>query len=75
MLRTLAVAHEAVSIAFPAISTGVCGYPIVPAIDVAVDTVTGFLDQTATRIDQVVFCCFGSEAYEVCCSTLLAHQR
>ena len=56
----LAVAHKLKTIAFPAISCGIYGYPIPEAARIAVDAVTGFLagDQT---LEKIVFACFGSE--------------
>jgi O-acetyl-ADP-ribose deacetylase (regulator of RNase III) len=62
----LAVAHGVRSIAFPAISCGIYGYPIPDAARVAVRTVAGFLaDERA--IEQVILVCFGEavlEAYQ-----------
>lgn len=57
--RSLEVAVEngVRSIAFPAISTGVYGYPKGEALEVAVTTVKDFLERTGCGID-VVFCCF-----------------
>ena len=57
---TLAVAHGVRSIAFPAISCGVYGYPIAAAAQIAIDTTVTFLrdDQTLT---EVIFACFGQE--------------
>jgi O-acetyl-ADP-ribose deacetylase len=62
----LAVANGVRSIAFPAISCGIYGYPIPDAARIAVRTVGEFLagDQS---IGQVLFVCFGRdvlEAYE-----------
>jgi O-acetyl-ADP-ribose deacetylase (regulator of RNase III) len=56
----LALEHGLASIAFPAISTGIFGYPLQRATDIAVDTVRAVLsdDQTITR---VVFTAFGAE--------------
>jgi O-acetyl-ADP-ribose deacetylase len=47
-------------IAFPAISTGVYGYPLEHASRVAIATVRGELARNPV-IEQVVFCCFGAE--------------
>ena len=47
-------------IAFPAISTGVYGYPMEAATCVAITTVREALARELT-IEQVVFCCFGAE--------------
>jgi O-acetyl-ADP-ribose deacetylase len=51
----LARSHGLVSIAFPAISTGVHGYPPDQAAEIAVATVVGSLRGDPLR---VVFCCF-----------------
>ncbi|HEV2737068.1 MAG TPA: O-acetyl-ADP-ribose deacetylase [Candidatus Elarobacter sp.] len=52
-------AHE---VAFPAISTGVYGYPLDAATTIAVETVSSFLRDHATP-ERVIFCCF-NEATE-----------
>jgi O-acetyl-ADP-ribose deacetylase len=56
----LAVTHGVKTIAFPAISCGVYGYPIPEAARIAVGTVSAFLAEDRT-IDQVIFACFGSD--------------
>ena len=48
------------SIAFPAISTGIFGYPLARATGIAVDTVRAVLNQDET-ITRVVFTAFGAE--------------
>lgn len=53
----LASRHALKSIAFPAISTGVYGYPFEPAARVAVRSVSGHLD-TRDLPEHVIFCCF-----------------
>ena len=50
----LAVEHGIDSIAFPAISTGVYGYPSGPAAEIAIETVV----RTSLRPATVIFCCF-----------------
>jgi O-acetyl-ADP-ribose deacetylase len=50
---TVAQQHGLKSIAFPAISTGIYGYPKEPAAEIAVRTV-----KAQAWIDQVIFCCF-----------------
>ena len=57
-------------IAFPAISTGIYGYPVKSATTIAVDAVGRFLaGEQVPR--QVIFCCFGDEAGELYRSIIL----
>ena len=64
--RSLAVADElgARSVAFPAISTGIYGYPLEGATDVAVLTVR----DTPSSLERVRFVCFDDR-------TLAAYQE
>jgi len=55
----LAEGVAAKSIAFPAISTGVYGYPIEPATEIALRAAAAHLD-TARFPERVVFCCFSA---------------
>lgn len=59
--RSLEVAVEngVKTIAFPAISTGVYGYPIEEACKIAVETVKAFLENDDT-IEKVIFVCFSA---------------
>ena len=53
----LAVAHNIETIAFPAISCGVYGYPIPEAARIAIGTTVEYLSTNAS-LKQVVFACF-----------------
>lgn len=58
-----AVEYRANSIAFPAISCGIYGYPIAAASQIAMRTVTDFI-RTDTLIERVVFACFTEEVLQ-----------
>lgn len=60
----LAKQNDIHSIAFPAISTGVYGYPIDEAIPVAVLTVTKWLEENADYDISVIFSCFDENTLE-----------
>ena len=55
----LASQHRIMSIAFPAISCGVFGYPVDQAIAVAVREAQAWLDANEAPA-RLVFCCFGA---------------
>ena len=57
----LAAEQGVASISFPAISTGVYGFPVPRAARIAVRTVSSELDARAS-IRRVVLCCFGAES-------------
>lgn len=61
----LAKEHELHSIAFPAISTGVYGYPLEDATEIAVKTVAQWLEAHADYAMQVIFCCFDARTERV----------
>ena len=63
--RCMELAHEynLRSVAFPAISTGVYGYPSIPAAVIAVATVSESLSRN-TSIEKVLFVCFNSRTRE-----------
>jgi O-acetyl-ADP-ribose deacetylase (regulator of RNase III) len=56
----LAVEHQVGSIAFPAISTGIYGFPLGPATRIAVDTVRTAMEQEPV-VKEVLFACFSPE--------------
>lgn len=57
----LADANDVASIAFPAISTGVYGYPLAAATAIAIAETRAYL-ATGGPIGRIVFACFGAEA-------------
>lgn len=58
----LAVAHEARTVAFPQISTGVYGFPLRRAAGIAVAEIADFLSRE-TRIEEVRCVCFNADSY------------
>ena len=50
------------SIAFPSISTGVYGFPLERATEIALEETKKFL-QTDKSLNRVIFVCFGEKAY------------
>jgi len=64
----MAMEHGVRTIAFPAISTGVYGYPIDEACGIAVTAVKAYLSEADAPIE-VIFCCFSNRdlfAYNMC---------
>lgn len=53
------------TVAFPSISTGVYGYPVEKAAQVAVEAVRRFLEQFPDAIDMVVWVLFDDRTYAV----------
>ncbi|OHV86974.1 O-acetyl-ADP-ribose deacetylase [Mesorhizobium sp. ORS 3428] len=64
--RSLEIArdHDCRTIAFPAISTGIYRFPKDEATEIAVSTVSDFLQQNAVP-DTVTFCCFDEPTAEL----------
>jgi O-acetyl-ADP-ribose deacetylase len=59
---SLAREHRLASIAFPAISTGVYGFPPARAARIAVGTVAAEMGKVPSSFERIVFCCFSPEA-------------
>lgn len=59
---TLAVDNRLKTIAFPAISCGVYGYPVRHAAKIAVDEVAAFLTRDE-YIEEVIFACFSEDIF------------
>jgi len=64
--RSLEVAleNDIKTIAFPNISTGVYGYPKIEAAEIAIKSVSEFVN-TYPEIEEVIFCVFDDENYEI----------
>lgn len=58
------------SISFPAISTGIFGFPIERCAEIMLKTTIGYL-QEQTGLEKVVFCLFGQDSYEVFTNQLM----
>ena len=58
----LALHHSLKSLAFPAISTGVYGFPAGPAAKIAVTTVREVVMAHPEAFADVVFCCFSEDS-------------
>jgi len=56
----LAVDHGLASLAFPAISCGVYGFPLGHAAEIATAEVVAFAREPGS-LERVVFCCFGAD--------------
>lgn len=67
----LAAEHKLESIAFSSISTGVYGYPVNEAAQVAIGTVVKFLVEENTTIRRVVFVLFNHKTYDAYVAALL----
>jgi O-acetyl-ADP-ribose deacetylase (regulator of RNase III) len=58
------------SIAFPAISTGIFGFPITRCARAMLPTAKSYLGNTKTGLEQVIFCLYDDEIYGVFSETL-----
>lgn len=53
------------TIAFPAISTGVYGFPIEKATKIAIETTTNFLKDKDSSLREIIFVCFSQRDYSI----------
>ena len=71
----LAAEHGVRTIAFPAISTGVYGFPKERAARIAVNTVRDFLASGKHDLERVIFCCFDDACVQAHEKALAAAER
>ena len=57
------------SVAFPAISTGIFGFPLDRCAKIMLSVASNFLKKQ-TMIEKVVFCLFGKKSYDTFCAEL-----
>ena len=65
----LAEEYDLTSIAFPAISTGVFGYPVDKCAVIMLTVTTEFLKRPG-KLNQVIFCLWTDEIYDIFKKTL-----
>lgn len=68
----LADEYKLKSIAFPAISAGIFGYPIHKSAQVMLSTCLEYINQNKTCLSEIIFCLFGKPAISVFCNELNA---
>jgi O-acetyl-ADP-ribose deacetylase len=61
----LAEERDVRTISFPAISTGIYGYPAEPAARIALREVRAHLEKPETKVETVVFVLYGRAAFDV----------
>ena len=67
----IADAHELRSVALPAISTGIFGYPVRDAAQVMLEATIAYV-RGETGLDRVVFCLYGQPTFDVFAKILSA---
>jgi O-acetyl-ADP-ribose deacetylase (regulator of RNase III) len=71
----LAEQHGARTVSFPAISTGVYGYPAEEAAGVALDTIAKHLENPASGVREVLLVLFDQGSYDVHAKVAAAARR
>ena len=66
----LADEHGLTSIALPAISTGIFGYPMEEAAEVMLQAAIAYLEKQESGLERVVFCLYGQPAFDIFARTL-----
>ncbi|MBX3064100.1 MAG: macro domain-containing protein [Anaerolineae bacterium] len=68
----LAARHNLSEIAFPAISTGVFGYPLTDCARIILTTAINFATGSSTSVRRIIFCLWDNAAYRIFDTTLNA---
>jgi O-acetyl-ADP-ribose deacetylase (regulator of RNase III) len=71
---TLATRHGLATVAFPGISTGIYGYPMAAACEIAVREVAAWLDDNP-HPERVIFCMFSDDSLRVMRAALTELNR
>lgn len=61
----VADANELASVALPAISTGIFGYPLADCARIMIRTARDYLAEPGAGLDSVILCLYGQEAYDI----------
>ena len=61
----LALENGVSTIAFPGISTGVFGFPVLKAARIAVSTVKAVVEENPNSFSEIIFCCFSIDDLRV----------
>ncbi|MGR9105308.1 MAG: O-acetyl-ADP-ribose deacetylase [Gammaproteobacteria bacterium] len=72
---TLAIRYEVATIAFPAISCGIYGFPLEQAAGIAIATLLAFLGGEGGTIRQVLLACFDEKVFQIYSECLLQHKQ
>ncbi|MBN4054559.1 O-acetyl-ADP-ribose deacetylase [Nitrospira defluvii] len=70
----LASSRSVASIAFPSISTGVFGYPIRKAAEIAISATLGFGAQPSS-VQEIIFCCFSKTDHQLYLELIKARKN
>lgn len=69
----LALSYKISTIAFPAISCGIYGYPLRQAADIAIGTLVSYRVGDDDRIERILLVCFDEKTFEIYTACLNPH--
>ena len=53
------------SVSFPAISTGIFGFPIESCADIMIDSTIAYIEIEDTKLEKIIYCLYGQEAFNI----------